>query len=125
MWATGELLSDAESIESVSVVLLLDLPSDELSWIALHPTGEWVSERLRLGKRPVQWWYRPHVWPAWNATHRRVIRFWSDQDGCDDAVLDQYYDQDWRRQHRGFGVYPEDHLWRAGQGLREIEDALR
>jgi hypothetical protein len=70
MWATGELLSDAESIESASVVLLLDLPSDELPWIALHPTGEWVSERLRLGKRPVQWWYRPHVWPAWNATHR-------------------------------------------------------
>jgi hypothetical protein len=92
-----------------------------------------------------------------------VIRFWSDQDGCDDAVLDalrerrtlpvvepspderraqlreelalaqrhfaavldQYYDQDWRRQHKGFGVSPEDHLWRAGQGLREIEDALR
>lgn len=41
------------------------------------------------------------------------------------TVLDHYHDRDWRREHQGFGVYPEDHLWRAAQGLREIEDALR
>jgi hypothetical protein len=163
MWATGELLDGAESVEKVAAVLLLDLPADELPWMALHPTGEWVSERLRLGKRPVQWWYRSHTWPAWNPAHRRVVRFWSDRDGRDDEVLDalrarrslpvvepssqdwhaqlneelslarrhladvldHYYDQDWRRENEGFGVHPEDHLWRAAQGLREIEDALR
>jgi hypothetical protein len=162
MWAAGDLLGNAESIEAASVVLLLDLPADELPWMALNPTAEWVSERLRLGKRPVQWWYRSHAWPAWNPIHRRVVRFWSDRDGRDDevldalrarrglpvvepssddwhaqlseelrlarhhltAMLDHYYDQDWRRGHKGFGVYPEDHLWRAAQGVREIDDAL-
>src|SRR5262249_10008456 len=155
MWAAGELLCDAESIEDVSVVLLLDLPARELPWIAAHPAGEWVSECLRLGKRPVRWWYRPQTWPAWNPAHRRVIRFGSDQGGCDDdvigalrerhplsaaepcleerqvqlheelalsrrhlaAVLDQYHDRDWRRQHQGFGIYPENHLWRAAQSV--------
>lgn len=163
MWAAGELLGSAQSVEDASVVLLLDLNTEELPWIGLHPTGEWVSERLRLGKRPVLWCYRPQTWPAWNARHRRVVCFWSDQDGRDDgaldalrersnlpvvepspedwrtqlgeeravacrhlaAVLDHYHDRDWRRKHQGFGVYPEDHLWRAAQGLREIEDALR
>jgi hypothetical protein len=163
MWAAGDLLGSAESIEEASVVFLLDLPANELPWMALHPTGEWVSERLRLGKRPVQWWYRSHAWPAWNPTHQSVARFWSDRDGRDnevldalrerrsllvvepspedrwaqlneervlarrhfEAVLDHYYDRDWRHKHKGFGVYPEDHLWRAAQGLREIEDALR
>lgn len=163
MWATGELLGSTESIETASVVLLLDLPADELPWMAVHPTGEWVSERLRLGKRPVQWWYRPQIWPVWNPAHRRVVRFWSDRDGPDDeildalrhersmpvvepsledwraqlneecalarkkldVILDHFYERDWRHKHKGFGVYPEDHLWRAAQGLREIEDALR
>lgn len=163
IWVAGELLSSADTVEDATVVLLLDLAVDELPSIALHPTAEWVSERLRLGKRPVQWWYRPQTWPAWNARHRRVVRFWSDRDGAHDGVLDalrercslpvvepapedwraqlheeravarrhlatvldHYHDRDWRREHQGFGVYPEDRLWRAAQGLREIEDALR
>jgi hypothetical protein len=56
IWVTGELLSSVDTVEDATVVLLLlDLPTDELPSIALHPTAEWVSERLRLGKRPVLW----------------------------------------------------------------------
>lgn len=168
LWVTGSLLGPGDAAEDVQVdevhvVLLLDIPADELPWIALHPAGEWVSEQLGLGKRPVLWSYRPHVWPAWNARHRRVARFWSDHDGPDTAfldalrerrspstvepslpqwhaqlhderalarahlreVLDRYHDRDWRAEHKGLGAYPEDHLWRAAQGLREIDDALQ
>jgi hypothetical protein len=78
IWVTGELLSSADTVEDAAVVLLLDLPADELPWIAVHPTAERVSERLRLGKRPVLWGYRPQTWPAWNVTHRRVVRFWAE-----------------------------------------------
>jgi hypothetical protein len=39
-------------------------------------------------------------------------------------VLDQYWDAGWRRDHKGFGIYPEDHLWRAAAAVREIEAAL-
>jgi hypothetical protein len=39
-------------------------------------------------------------------------------------VLDGFWDGNWRREHRGSDGTPEDHLWRAAQGVREIEDAL-
>lgn len=40
------------------------------------------------------------------------------------TMLDSYHEPDWRRAHKGFGVYPEDHLWRAAQAVRELTDAL-
>lgn len=40
-------------------------------------------------------------------------------------VVDSYHDRDWRRDHKGFGVYPEDHLWWATQGFLELDDALQ
>jgi hypothetical protein len=162
LWVGGELLGPAESVEDVDVVLLLDLPADELPWLALHPEAEWVSHALGLGERPVLWCYRPGVWPPWNARRPRVARFWGEDDGTDDEVLeclrqrrepatvepsledrhgqlreeralarrhldqvlDRYHDRDWRREQKGLGDGPDDHLWRAAQGLREIDDAL-
>lgn len=162
MWAAGDLLGDAKSLEWVEAVLVFELSPDELPWLALHPAVGWVEDRLRLGKRPVSWWNRPSGWPAWNARHATVMRFWSETDGLDekaidalcagsvspvveptpdertmqlraerdmarkhlDTVLERYHDHAWRREHKGGGTYPEDHLWRAAQGLREIEHAL-
>jgi hypothetical protein len=40
------------------------------------------------------------------------------------TVLDRFHEPSWRREHKGFGRYPEDHLWFAAEGVREIEDAL-
>ena len=40
------------------------------------------------------------------------------------TVLDEYWKNSWRREHKGYGIYPEDHLWRAAYGLHQIEDAL-
>ncbi len=42
-----------------------------------------------------------------------------------ERVIDSYHDRDWRRDHKGFGVYPEDHLWWATQAFLELDDALR
>ncbi|MDY7099929.1 MAG: hypothetical protein S0880_01960 [Actinomycetota bacterium] len=39
-------------------------------------------------------------------------------------VLEHYWDRDWRRDHKGYEESPEDHLWRAGQAVTEIDDAL-
>ncbi|MEJ2865126.1 hypothetical protein WCD58_28470 [Actinomycetospora sp. OC33-EN07] len=120
-----------------------------------------MADVLRLGKRPLMWSCRPAAGPAWNARHRRVVRFWIDGDGVDEemldslrrrepavsepsleewraqlrderviadrhlrTVLDSYHEPAWRREHKGYGRYPEDHLWFAAQGLREIDDAL-
>lgn len=88
LWVTGDLLGFAESVEVGSVVLVLDLPADELPWLALHPAGEWAGHELHLGKRPMRWSYRPLTWPVWNHTHRRLVRFWSAADGLDMGVID-------------------------------------
>lgn len=88
LWATGELLGGADALEVGSVIVVLELPADELAWLALHPTGEWVGSRLGLGKRPLLWCYRPAAWPAWNAHDKRVLRFWSEESGLDDEVID-------------------------------------
>lgn len=164
LWATGELLTDGPTVEVGAVVLVLDEPADGLPWLALSPTGAWVGDRLRLGKRPLVWRCRPTVWPVWNHENRRVVRFWSASDGLDESVidalregrldglaivepepgalaellreelavsrrhlrttLDRYWDGDWRREHKGFAVGPEDHLWRAAKAVSEMTDAL-
>lgn len=88
LWVTGDLLEDRSELEAGSVVLVLDLPPEELPWLATHPAGEWVRADLRLGKRPLLWSYRPALWPVWNHRHRRVARFWSARSGTEAAVLD-------------------------------------
>ncbi len=88
MWATGALLEPADEIDHGTVVLMIDLPPDELPWLAVHPTAEWIGEQLRLGKRPISWIYRPMTWPAWNVRDRQVTRFWSAESGLDHAVID-------------------------------------
>lgn len=120
LWVTGDLLTGAETLEAGSVVLVLDLPADELPWLALHPTGEWIGERLRLGKRPIGWCYRPAVWPAWNHEHRRVVRYWSASGGLDEDVIDAL------RHHRVEGlaiVEPPDEALAAQ--LRDELDVSR
>lgn len=72
MWVTGELLTLAETLDSGAVVLVLDLPVEELPWLAMHPTGESIGHQLRLGKRPIRWCYRPRAWPVWNCQDRRL-----------------------------------------------------
>jgi hypothetical protein len=39
------------------------------------------------------------------------------------TVHASYWDHDWRREHRGFGRYPEHHLWEAVQGYLDLHDA--
>jgi hypothetical protein len=88
MWVTGELLTLADTLEAGAVVLVLDLPAEELPWLGMHPTGESIGYQLRLGKRPIAWCYRPRARPVWNYNHRRLARFWSAEDGLDTSTID-------------------------------------
>ena len=88
LWVTGELLEQSSELEAGSVVLVLDVPPDELPWLAVHPAAEGVGAQLRLGKRPFFWSYRPLLWPVWNQRHRRLARFWSARSGVDTAVVE-------------------------------------
>jgi len=39
-------------------------------------------------------------------------------------VLDGYWEPNWRRAHRGYGIQPEHHLWRAAEAVRSMREAL-
>jgi hypothetical protein len=88
LWVAGELLEGPENLEWGSVVLVLDLPPDELTWLTKHPAAEWVGSQLRLGKRPFDWTYRPSAWPVWNHHNRRLALFWSADRGTHTDVLE-------------------------------------
>ena len=88
LWAGGELLEDRQQLEGGTVVVVLDVPADDLPWLVMHPAAEWVGAQLRLAKRPFSWSYRPALWPVWNQRHRRLVRFWTARHGTDTAVID-------------------------------------
>lgn len=164
LWVGGAILEPTDRIAAYDVVIVLDAPAEEVTWLTLHPTGKWIADRLRLTKLPAVWFLRPVAQPVHNHRLPVLIRVWTtagpDRHAIDRlrrgelaptdlsmppddvqlaaqlqaelaqcrrhlaTVLDSYHDHDWRRDHKGFGVYPEDHLWRAAQAVRELTDAL-
>jgi hypothetical protein len=159
----GSLLEGPEEVEVVQVALVVDLPPDEVTWWADPPPAAAFAETIGLGKAPVEWWWRPVLWPVWNHEIRGPVRFWS-LDGPDEDVLraiaqqrldaldrlvptaeeeleqleeelsaglshlrkvtEAYWDREWRRDHRGLGLYPEHHLWRAARGYFDLLAAV-
>lgn len=88
LWVTGALLEPGNEIDLGTVMLMIDLPPDELPWLVAHQTAESIGEQLRLGKRPMLWSYRPTAWPPWTYRHLRVALFWSATGGLDHSVID-------------------------------------
>jgi hypothetical protein len=41
------------------------------------------------------------------------------------TVTESFYEPDWRRDHRGGGIYPAHHLWAATSAYLELDDALQ
>jgi hypothetical protein len=41
------------------------------------------------------------------------------------TVAESFYDQAWRREHRGDGVHAEDHLWWATAAFLDLDDAVQ
>jgi hypothetical protein len=58
--------------------------------------------------------YRTQLETEWETSRRHL-----------EHGVDSYHDRNWRRDHKGFGVYPEDHLWWATRGWLELDNALR
>jgi hypothetical protein len=164
--AFGDVLAGPDTVDLISVALVVDLPIDEMPWLARPAQAEAAVSLLRFDKYPLRWWWRPVGWPVWNHGISRPVRFWSRDDGPDevafarlaerrlsdleyqepanaqayraqleaewetsrrylDQVVSSYHDREWRRDHKGFGVHPEDHLWWATRGWLDLDDALR
>jgi hypothetical protein len=83
----GELLKGPEEVELVRIALVVDLPPHEVTWWAEPPSAAAFAEVIGLGKAPVEWWWRPVLWPVWNHEIRGPVRFWS-LDGPDEVALE-------------------------------------
>jgi hypothetical protein len=85
-YAFGDVLDGADTLECVEVVLVLNLPPQEVVW-GTSPRGtDWLADRLRLSKGGYCYWWRSHLDPVWNHHVRGPVRFWS-HDGPDEDVL--------------------------------------
>ena len=164
-YAFGDLLDGAAELAVVQVSFVLNLPANELTWCAEPGSCTSLAHLLELDKAPVDWYWRPAVWPVANHVISRPLRIWSAEGGLERAALDalargsgeplrlppaspddtreqlateleaslahlraveaSYWERDWRRDHRGFGIYPESHLWNAVHGYLDLLAALQ
>src|SRR5260370_3018686 len=85
-WVFGDVLRGADPLDCVEVVVVVNLPPEEVVW-GSNPHGTlWLDDRLRLSKGGFCYWWRSHLDPVWNHHVQEPVRFWS-HDGPDDAVL--------------------------------------
>jgi len=159
----GDVLDGPAELPRVQVAFLIDAPPEEVTWFAEPQVGVGIVSLLDLEKAPVEWHWRPLVWPVWNHAIRGPVRFWSVA-GPDEEVLEalgqrrfaglrrlvptageelaqleveleaslthlgrvveRYWDREWRADHKGFGRYPEDHLWGAAHGYLDVMRGL-
>lgn len=88
LWVAGDLLEDVERVESVTVVLMIDVPAEALPVLAFNEDGQFWAWHLELTKHPLLTRYESVKRAPWNHERRRVLRFWSAVGGYDDAAVD-------------------------------------
>ncbi|CAN5758540.1 hypothetical protein BH23ACT4_BH23ACT4_11130 [soil metagenome] len=161
----GGLLDAPATLERVALAFVVDLPPEEVTWLAHPAAPEAAVSLLRFDKYPITWRCRPLAWAVWNHEIIGPVRFWSVKGGADETtlnalsdrrldslerslpkddetfvaqlrierdaarnhlewVVDSYHDRGWRKSHKGFGVYPEDHLWWATRGFLDLDEAV-
>jgi hypothetical protein len=82
----GDVLQGADPLERVEVVLVLNLPPQDVPWES-NPHGTmWLADRLRLDEGGFAYWWRSHLDPVSNHYIRDPVRFWS-HEGPDEGVL--------------------------------------
>jgi len=88
VYAYGPVVDQAgRDMEVVRLVLVLDLPAEELPWGVEPPECTALAALLRLDKAPVLWRWRPGQWPVWNHEIRRPMPIWT-REGVQGAALD-------------------------------------
>lgn len=69
------------------VAFVLNLPPHDLTWCARPQSCAGLPHLLEIHKAPVEWYWRPALWPVSNHVIDRPLRIWS-VDGPDTVALD-------------------------------------
>ena len=86
-YAFGSVLDPHAHVPVVQMAFVLNLPPEELTWGAQPQSCVGLPHLLEIDKAPVEWYWRPAVWPVSNHLIQRPLRVWS-LDGPDTAALD-------------------------------------
>jgi hypothetical protein len=127
VYAFGEVLDGADPLDAVQVAVAINLPPEEVPWESTPEGAEWLADELRLSKGGFLYFWRSYLDPASDPADER-LQLRDDLDAALAhlrAVRDKYWDHDWRREHRGYGRYPENELWEAVEGYLDLVDASR
>ena len=89
LWTFGGVLTSRDDIESLAVVLAVDLPVDDVAWLCSPAGAEHWSHATGLSKNPVVAIWRSTRAPLWNHRIRRPLLIWEENAGRDesDAVV--------------------------------------
>jgi hypothetical protein len=82
----GDVLRGTDPLEFVEVVLVINLPPEEVVWETTPHGTEWLADYLRLSKGGFEYFWRSHADPVSNHHIRGPVRFWS-RKGPDEDVL--------------------------------------
>ncbi|MCI2239899.1 hypothetical protein MO973_36930 [Paenibacillus sp. TRM 82003] len=90
-WLWGPLLGPAADevpdAGGVGAALVCDATAEDCAWGTAPPgAGQWLAAS-GLAKRPVRLVFRPAGQPVWNHAVVRPVRFWSLDEGPDEAVV--------------------------------------
>jgi hypothetical protein len=83
----GAALEARVAVDVVQVAFVLNLPPHDLTWCAQPSSCAGLPHLLEIDKAPVQWYWRPALWPVSNHVIDRPLRIWS-LDGPDTVALD-------------------------------------
>ncbi|MCK2215150.1 hypothetical protein MF672_015325 [Actinomadura sp. ATCC 31491] len=89
----GELVEGADPVDRLEVVLVVNLPPEEVTWGTQPAGAAWLVDFLELDKGGVSFWWRSYREPVWNHLIREPVRFWSVEEGIDAGVLDALGDR--------------------------------
>ncbi|MBT8227586.1 MAG: hypothetical protein HKP61_15945 [Dactylosporangium sp.] len=87
LWVVADLLGEPRDLETVTVVLAVDLPVETVAWWTEPPgAGHWANA-TRMATTPVlTWWRSAHV-PVWNHRIERPALVWDTVDGIREQTL--------------------------------------
>jgi hypothetical protein len=114
-------------LDQMEIALVVAEAPQIVPWMSRLAHLEALVGGLRFANLPVSWKWRPAVEkPA--STDELVAKLIVERDVGRRhlaTVTASLHDRDWRREHCGGGIYPEDHLRWTTAGFLDLDDASR
>lgn len=85
LWTFGAVLANRDDLDTVPVVLAVDLPVGDVAWLCSPPGAEHWSHATGLSKNPVVAIWRSTRAPLWNHRIRGPLLIWDEHSARDES----------------------------------------